>query len=256
MNKLMMQVGGVVAAVTIFALLAGVGYLTQIGLTQTFGPSAPASNAPPRKQPNRNRAYSNWVDSNQPEEEREPIPEGESVWQDYPEEDLDYEPRLPNRPGNFEVLAAVARFLEGQYAVEPDYPDLAFPCWDHAKKYDSVEDFEKYWEKLEAKDRERGEHRTNTLRQYNVELVMMSFVNIAAGSTELPNFASYGMSQTDLDRFVEMRVAHKERCVLVLVTADLESLQSQKVESITVKDPLKLFFVRKPDGWKLTCIED
>lgn len=43
MNKLMMQVGGVVAAVTIFALLAGVGYLTQIGLTQTFAQKDPAS---------------------------------------------------------------------------------------------------------------------------------------------------------------------------------------------------------------------
>lgn len=256
MNKLMMQVGGVVAAVTIFALLAGVGYLTQIGLTQTFGPSAPASNAPPRKQPNRNRAYSNWIDSNQPEEEREPIPEGESVWRDYPEEDLDYEPRLPNRPGNFEVLAAVARFLEGQYAIEPDYPDLAFPFWDESKKYETKGDWDEYWEEREANDRERGEHRTNKLRQYNLELVTLSFVNVAAGSTELPNFTSYGMSQTHFERFVEMRAAHKERCVLVLVTADLESLQSEKVEPITAKDPLKLFFVKKPDGWKLTYYED
>jgi hypothetical protein len=216
----MMQVGGVVAAVTIFALLAGVGYLTQIGLTQTFGPSAPASNAPPRKQPNRNRAYSNWVDSNQPEEEREPIPEGEPVWRDYPEEDLDYEPRLPNRPGNFEVLATVARFLEAQYAIEPDYPDLAFPFWDESTKYETKGDWDEYWEEREANDRERGEHRTNKLRQHNLELVTLSFVNV------------------------------------VLVTADLESLQSEKVESVSAKDPLKLFFVKKSDGWKLTYYED
>lgn len=246
MNKLMMQVGGVVAAVTIFALLAGVGYLTQIGLTQTFGPAdTPRQN---KSSDPMNRARSN-------DGKYEPIPMEEKVWIDYPEDDLDNEERLPDRPGNFEVVSQVARLLQGLYAVEPDYPDLAFPFWKNSKKCDSEAEWNKNWAEQDARDRADGNYRRNELRQYNLELSTLKFVNIPSNSAEIANFSEYGMSQSNYSRFQKMREHHKERCVLVLAYVELESLRSENIES-NAKDPWKFFFVRKSDGWKLAYYAD
>jgi hypothetical protein len=246
MNNVTKQVTGVVAAVALFATLASAGYLARIGLSQEFGPSKAAGENKPAN--GSNRAPDN-------REKPDPIPADEEVWEDYPAEDLDYEPRMADRPGNFEVVAAVARLLDGLYAVEPDYTDMAFPFWDESKKFDSEEAWNTFWKEREDQDRADGRHRTNKLRQYNLELSELRFVNIAAGKAELTNFAEMGMGQGNVDTFVEMRKHHTERCVLVLVSADLESLQSDKVES-DEKDPWKFFFVRKATGWKLTYFED
>ena len=249
MNNVIKQVAGVVAAVTVFAVLAGVGYITQAGMSQTFGPADP-----PRA--NRPADRGNKAHGNTWEEERDPIPAGESVWKDYPMEDLDYEPRLPDRPGNFEVMTPLAHLVHGLYAIEPDYPELAFPFWDESKRFDTIEDWNSYWQNKDDEYRSEGRYRMNKLRQYNFELSSIRFINIPAGKAEFANFATYGMNQGDYDTFVKMREHHTERCVLVLLTADLESLQSEKIESIKESDPLKLFFVRKSDGWRLTYYED
>lgn len=252
MNKLMMQVGGVVAAVTIFALLAGVGYLTQIGLTQTFGPSAPASNAPPRKQPSRNRAYSNWVDSNQPEEEREPIPEGESVWEDYDDSSFKNKDRLANRPGNMQVVKKVGEFFEGMYLVEPDYADLAFPYNNNGKRIETAEAYEAANAAWEQKRRDDGRKERNKFRSYNVVIHKLTLLNLAEGETSPPNPAEYGFN---LERLESVRKDHKERCCLVLIRATLESLQSEKIEGDESDADFVLCYVMKADGWKLVWFE-
>ncbi|MBK8205437.1 MAG: hypothetical protein IPK87_01465 [Planctomycetes bacterium] len=110
MNKLFARVGTVVGAAAAFALLCSVGYFTQIGLSQSFGPPAAGNSAtPPRNKPRGNYSYSNSPEGH--EQERKPIPEDESVWEDYPESSLDNKERLARRPGNFEVVKKVGEFF-------------------------------------------------------------------------------------------------------------------------------------------------
>jgi hypothetical protein len=154
------------------------------------------------------------------------------------------------------VIETMGELLKAMYAVEPGYPCLAFPFWEEGTKFETAEAWDEHKKKEEANRREGGNRRKNKLRQYNLEVRNLQLVNIPAGTTELPNPKAYGLSDSEYDRFVAMRKAHAERCVLVALQADLESLQSDKVESLKADDPLKFFFVKKAEGWKLVYLED
>ena len=119
--------------------------------------------------------------------------------------------------------------------------------------YDSQEQYD-----AEKRERyiEKDGHRINRLRSYNIEVQKLQFINIEPGSAEIPNYKDYGFSESEYARFKEVRRSHPERCTLVLLWADLESLQSDKVESTEPDNPFKLFYVKKDDGWKRVYIED
>ncbi|MCA8910602.1 MAG: hypothetical protein KDB82_02770 [Planctomycetes bacterium] len=248
----MMKIAGVVVAVVVFAMLSAVGYLTQVGFSQTFGPSDPSAegNFPQRHLHRSNVSPSNSYGEDEPGPE--PIPEGESVWEDYDAKDLDNEKRLPDRPGNFEVIAKVGEFWEAMYQIDPDYNDVAYPlCWNH-EWYQTKEEQDADEAADEAKYRKSGRKHKNKLRQFNVVMHKLTFLNLKEGESGIPNFADRGLTEVEVDEFAEVRKKHPERCVVVLIRAGLESLQSNKIEGDNSDADFALCWVKKKDnGWKL-----
>lgn len=246
MSKVLAQVALTVFGVSLLVGLMGVGYLAQ-----TFGPAQFNEPAPRRNQARSNYAYANDGPhySNEPME-RKPIPEGESVWEDYPAEDLKPK-RLPDRPGNFEVITLVGQFYEGRYQVEPRYTGhAAFPLWLASDRFESDEEFQAKRQVDDETRRERGRKQKNKLRQYNVIISELKLQRFASGESAVTNPKENGVTQTDLETFAAVRKAHPERCYLVLVDVQLESLQSDKVEGGGAAAEI-LCYVHKADGWKL-----
>jgi hypothetical protein len=58
-----------------------------------------------------------------------------------------------------------------------------------------------------------------------------------------------------VDRFIQVRKAHPERCVLALIRMSWKSLQSDKVEFNRSDSDIILCWVKKDDGWKLVWFE-
>lgn len=238
MNKLMMQVGGVVAAVTIFALLAGVGYLTQIGLTQTFGPSDPGTqdNIAERK-PRGNRVFENRASPDDP-----PRVEG---WVDVPEADLTNEARVVNRPGNYLAVSAMIDFFDGLGQVEPQYRNVGFPLMLDSEWIETKEDF-KAW-------LQPDKFGVNRNRRRNLELQSMQLFNLEADTdlAEIPE--SMKFKETDNDVIGKLRKHHAGRLVLVSVTITTEALDSDKTKQ---PETVRLIMHRDDEGWKVVYIND
>jgi len=256
MNKMWTQVGLTVLGVSVLAALMGVGYLAQTAFGQNFGP--PQFNEPA---PRRNQARSNYASgndayrySNEPME-RKPIPADESVWEDYPADDLDNEKRLPSRPGNFEVVKMAGDFLEGVYQVEPELRGAGFPFLSNGTLIASREEFDRQNKEAAAKRRESGSKQKNKFRQYNLVVHRITLQDVAPGSASVTNPAELGITERALDRFAEVRKTHAERCVLVLMRMGMESLQSDKIEGDRSDSDFILCYVKKPEGWKLVWFE-
>ncbi len=257
MTKVWTQVGLIVLGVSVLAALMSVGYLAQTAFGQTFGPQQYNAPQPKRKPANNNTGYAGneaYRSSNEPTE-RKPIPADESVWEDYPAEDLDNEKRLPNRPGNFEVIKMAGDFLEGAYQVEPELRGVAFPFNSNGTVIASREEFDRKNEDAEAKRRDSGIKQKNKLRQYNLVVHRITLQDVAPGSGSVTNPTEFGITEHKLDRFASVRKTHTERCVLVLMRMGMESLQSDKIEGDTSDSDFILCYVQKADGWKLVWFE-
>jgi hypothetical protein len=252
MNSVTKQVIGVVAAVTIFAILGSVGYLVQVGFTQTFGPgnTPSAGNVPSRSRGNNadSGRYTN--------EPRDPIPEDESVWEDFDEVYFKNKERAELRPGNFEVLQAFSETLAAMKAVKKSYGPMAFPFWEEEETWATQQDWDADEARSDARARETGEHRRNILRLFNLEVKNVQLITLEAGKSDLAGRAEFGMSDKEFEHFKEVRKAHPERCVLVLLEMDLMSLESNVINEAKAGNPTRMVYVKKSDGWKIVCIED
>lgn len=226
MDKITRQFGVFVAVVVVFSLLAGFGYATQVGVAQMFDAQ---------------------------DEPAKPISENESVWEDVPEEDLDYEPRLDDRPGNLEVVTKTGEFWEGMYKVEPDYEDVAYPLNWNGRVYKTKAENDAKIREQESEARESGRKLTNKLRRYNVVIHRLTFVNLEPGMTKVPNADELGFDQHD--RLSQVRKSHDGRAVLVLHRAGFESLESDKIEGDHSDSDFVLLWAKKADGWKLVWFE-
>ncbi|MBE7490488.1 MAG: hypothetical protein HS108_01805 [Planctomycetes bacterium] len=243
MSKILAQVALTVFGVSLLAGLMGVGYLAQ-----TFGPAQ--FNEPA---PRRNQARGNWADSNEP---RNPIPKDEPAWKDWDEAYYSNKERNAVKPGNFEVLAALAETLKSMRAVEKSYGPMAFPFWEEDDSWATKEAWDADESRKDDRARRSGKHRINALRLFNFEVSNVQLITLEQGETELPTRAEFGMSDQEFEHFKEVRKAHPERCVLVLLTMDLKSLESDRIQKAKVGNPLRLVYVKKADGWKLVCNED
>ena len=252
MNRVMAQVLGVVVAVALFAGLSAVGYFTQLGISQSFG-NGDEGNLPRGKRGWGNRPLpSNDLDDIT---ERDPIPEGESVWKDW--EDKDYiNQKRHLRPGNYEVLEALMETLRGWHAVEFKQGPLAFPYWQEDDKYESQEAYDRKQARKEDRAREGGEYLRNPLRLSNFEIQDLMVITLEEGESDLPGHESFGMSDKEFERFKTVRATHPERCALVLLNMDLHSMVSADVRKAKPGNPLRLTYVKKSDGWKLVSNED
>lgn len=227
------------------ALLMGVGYLAEKGFGQLYAPIASANEPPPS---NRSR----WDNSPQP---RNPIPDRESIWEDYPDSSLTNKARLSERPGNFELLKKVGQFFEDIYAVEPTMKELAFPFYHEDGTSRSSEAAEKAAKAKEAQWRAEGSKQQNGMRRYNIVIRRATFLRFAAGESSITNPAEYGLNDKRIDKFSMLRKDHPERCWLVLVRAAWESLQSDKVEFDNREADFIFCYVWKPEGWRLAWFE-
>ncbi len=141
-------------------------------------------------------------------------------WVDY--DDLDQEERLKERPGNYQVLATVADFFDGIHQIRPAYRRCAFPVQLGRHVFSRADDIEKHL------DREAKQGRNqNKLRKYNIQIRSLS-INEAETFGKSAEFKK--LFESDQKIFVEVRERHPGRAVVALVSADLESLRSPKVE--------------------------
>jgi hypothetical protein len=256
MNKIAVQVGTIVGAVAVFAMLVSVGYFTQIGISQTFGPEpAPDNPREAGNQPYRNRAYRGNAARSGNSAPRDPIPEGESVWEDYALESLDNGERLKDRPGNFEVLTMIGRFFESVYQVEPLFDDVAYPLQQGSGVVASKEEGDAEYERRMRRAREAGRKERNKARSYNFVIHKVTLQDFKHGEDSITNPVSLGVDLRKVDRFIQVRKAHPERCVLAMIRMSWESLQSDKVEFNRSDSDIILCWVKKDDGWKLVWFE-
>lgn len=247
MSKVLAQVALTVFGESLLVGLMGVGYLAQ-----TFGPAQFNEPAPRRNQARSNYAYANEGPrySNEPME-RKPIPKGESVWEDYPAEDLDNTKRLPDRPGNFEVVKKVGEFFEGIYGVQPNYKDVAYPFRQNGEFVTEGQTLENW----DGKSWREGKARRNKLRQFNLVIHKLTMLEFSLGESAVANPEGYGNVKRLKEVFPEVRKHHPERCCLVLIRASAESLQSDKIEGNASDSDLILCYVKKDTGWKLVWFE-
>ncbi len=241
MSKLFASVGTVVAAVAAFALLCSVGYFTQIGISQSFGPSAAGNTAtPPRNKPRSNDFYSNRSSSDDPE------PERVKGWNDIPLAELTNESRLKNRPGNFGAVGAVVDFLAGVYQVEPEYRHLSYPLQVDNRFIESAADFEPWIEP------DRSGY--NRIRNSNVEIENMSVFNLDASLSvdDIPD--DMGVSRKESDYVARLRESYSGRLVVVSIKIRTESLTSDDSNS---GEGIRFILNRKPgEDWKIIYIVD
>ena len=239
MSKLTTQVAGVVAAVSIFAVLSAIGYFSQLGLSQTFGPTAPEGNTPAKRAPNGNRAYGNRADSDDPD------PRKVDGWKDVPDEDLTNEARLRNRPGNFHAIPVIVDFLDGLYQVEPEYRNLAYPFQLDSKLIESEDEFEG-WRKPDKTG-------VNRIRRNNIEIVSINVFNLESdvGVDKVPE--SLGFQSKEPERLQKLRESHTGRLVLVSLVITTEALDSDETRS---DEATRFALHRDSDGhWKIVyCV--
>ncbi|MEZ5991208.1 MAG: hypothetical protein R3E76_02515 [Planctomycetota bacterium] len=240
MNKVTTQVAGVVAAVAIFALLSAVGYLTQVGFSQTFGPSNPddGGNIAERK-PRSNRSYGNRASSDDP-----PKPEVKG-WVDVPEEELTNEKRLANRPGNYQALSAALDFMDGLFQVEPEYRNIGFPLQLDSEWIATEADF-KGWI-LPGKDG------VNRKRRRNIELQSIEVFNLEADMDVADVPEALGIRKSQHERIEKLREHHVGRLVVISFTLAWEALDSDYSNE---DEKSRLMLHRDDDGWKVVYIND
>lgn len=164
-------------------------------------------------------------------------------WVDY--DNLDQKERLEERPGNYQTLAAVAEFFDRIYAVRPDYSRCAYPLQLDTRVYADWDELQK-----ELDERAQGTKPKNKLRQFNVQIRSLAVrdADTFAGTVEFKKW--HPLQQK---RFTELRKRHPGRAVVALVHADLESLQSPKVES--GDEPLVLYLASSKGGWRVAWFE-
>lgn len=241
MKKLAAQVGTVVAAAAAFALLCSIGYFTQIGLTQSFGPEAgPGNVAPPRgNKPPRKPRLSNQGSPDDPE------PEKVEGWKDVPLDELTNEARLRNRPGNFEAIGTVIDFMKGIYQVEPEYRHLSFPCQFESQFIESREDF-----KPPAEPDSSGHNR---LRKRNIEIesILVFNLDVSLSTKDVPE--DMGFVGAEIDRVARLRESYQGRFVLVAMKARSEALDS---DSLRKGESVRFVLHRKTgEDWKIIYIK-
>lgn len=241
-----------VLGVGFLGLFAGIGHLAQLGTADAFGagngdPISPRGNGTGR------RAMGNQAPGLQ---ERDPIPESESTWADVDEAKLKNKARVSQRPGNFEVVKKVGELFEASYAVHPHIPDIAYPFFDESLRIESRADDELREAERDREARQSGQARINKLREENVIIHKLTLCRFAPADATIVNPAELGLTQSDLERFAEVRKVHPEACYLVLVNMSLESLKSDRVSLNKSDSDLILCYVQKAEGWRIVWVDD
>lgn len=241
MNKLLAKIGTVVAASAAFALLCSIGYFTQIGLTQSFGPDAGSANAAPplgNKPPVKRRLANQGGP-------RDPVPQRVEGWKDVPLEELTNEARLKYRPGNFEAVGVVVEFMRGLYQVEPEYRNLSFPLQLGGHFIESQDDFEPFAEP------DRSGH--NPLRKSNLEIEGIDVFNLESSMQVKDIPQDMGFSERESDSVVRLRESYTGRLVVIslrLRTEDLTSENPRKAESTQF-----VLHRKASEDWKIIYIK-
>lgn len=251
MNRLK-QTGLVVAAMCSgCALLIGSAWMAERSAAQSYGPAV--GNAAPRT----NQHSSNNGDdypSNGSEPHRDPIPDGESVWEDY--DDIQDSPRYRNRPGNYPALLTVYDFVDGQYQIKPEVRRVAFPLFMNSST--PFKDEAALKTRLDAEDesaRKSGRKKHNKARQYNFTIKELVFLEIPDLTAINWNEIDGVMEKNEQKMFGKVSEAHKGRALLVRLKMHLESLQSEKIEGAEEKSYFWLLLVLDQGAWKVVWFD-
>lgn len=252
MNRLK-QTGLIVTAMCVgCVLLIGSAWMAERPAAQSYGPAV--GNTP--SGPYENLPHSNKGDDypeNSPhgvEPERKPIPEGESVWEDY--DDVQDSPRFKERPGNYPALLTIYDFLDGQYQVKPEFRRVAFPLFLNSSTPIADEaTLKSQVGAAEDSARQRGKKLRNKERRYNFivkELLLLEIPDLTAISW---NEVDGVMEKSKQKMFGKVSEAHKGRAQLVRLKMHLESLRSDKIEGSEEKSYSWLLLVFDGSEWKV-----
>lgn len=270
MNKIKRMVTAWVLMMSSIALLGAAGYIAHAdaGGDTWFGGSGDSmGNAPRERRPAGNRPWGGNVaegGEGEVKEQPKPIPEGESVWEDVPEERLTNKERLKSRPGNYGVLVTLFDFIEGTHAVEPELRGLCFPFWQEVTSVkqsegkapektvkttvlESQDEAEVMFRDIEDRARKRGRKEQNGGRKSNLFVEKMEVRDFAPDEAEFSDAEAFGMNARQIETFDAVRKQHSEQCCVVMLSIRSERLVSES------KDTKDLFFclVRKAEGWRI-----
>lgn len=182
--------------------------------------------------------------------QRDPIPEGESVWEDY--DDIQDSPRYKDRPGNYQALFALYDFLEGQYQVQPEYRQAGFPLYigGNDPPIETKEDLETMYKQFENKIRASGRKKKNKIRQFNIDLKEIRLFDLHSGA-DLPPRAETKLTEKQEVRVLEIRRRHDGRGLLIRSIEQHPALQSDKIEGTLDGSYYWYMLVRSDGVWKV-----
>lgn len=134
-------------------------------------------------------------------------------------DDLILEERIRWRPGNFEALSAIDRFLQGQYSLRPKLQAVAFPCYIQSRKFESLEQYEESIKAKEAKILEGERMLRNKFRSYVLQLHSIEMRNFEAGEGFNDTLDDLRAPAGVKERLQELRVVHTGKAVVLRLEA-------------------------------------
>ena len=226
-------------------LLIGSAWMAERSAAQSYGPASGNAPAGPRK----NQPYNDAGEPQSNSPPRDPIPEDESVWEDY--KDLEKSPRFKDRPGNYPALFALYDFIDGLYQVRPEYRSVGFPLYFDGgdAPIESRQSLDKEISENEDRIRKSGSKKKNKFRQYNLVLKELFFIDLEEGAP-LPPLNESKLTERQDARVTEIRRRHTAHVLLIRSLETHQSLQSTKIEGGEGSYIWYMLALTK-EGWKV-----
>ncbi len=246
MNRLN-QTGLVVGAICVGCLLLiGSAWMAERSAAQSYGPAVGNAPAGPRK----NQPYNDAGEPQSNSPPRDPIPDDESVWEDY--KNLEKSPRFKDRPGNYPALFALYDFIDGMYQVRPEYRSVGFPLYFDGgdPAIESKQSLDKKVSEYEESIRKSGTKKRNKIRQYNLVIKELHFIDLDEG-VPLPPLNESKLTERRDARVTEIRRRHTGHVLLVRALEEFQSLESKKIEGGEEGNYHWYMLALTKEGWKV-----
>lgn len=174
-----------------------------------------------------------------------------SAWKDYPRATLTNTDRLKERPGNFQILAAIGQFLDESYSIEPNPTNLAFPINFNGKTYESRGDLDHDRSVEHDEALQSGKDLYNPRRLSNIDVHDIKFVELAKGeSVEFDGEPRSG-------QFKWVREKHPGRMIVAYLNVTKSSLKSDEATGGSdAPYEMVMAFAHGGNRWRLCWIND
>jgi len=154
--------------------------------------------------------------------------------------------RVVDRPGNYSALAAISSFYSDIHLTRPVFKNCGFPLQYRSRWFTKLSETESWLDKQLTIDKAP----TNALRKYNITIRSVVFFDAANVDKDASLLDKLGQEKAN---YQKIRKEHKGRGIVAIVANDLESLQSDKKDTLDDSN----FLLSYIDGfWRVTWYED